>query len=469
MGHMSKILNAYSEWKTGPIVEDDNHSPTRPSLNRQAQKKKTKVSHLAMTLLPPSSVTLFRTHTLSTPLPTLFAWPSPSTPTTAFGENTSACPGRSSTICANRLDAACLWLIAGPALDVPAPSISPSSTSSTPESDEAPLRLPPPAATAARAGIPAASSAPARCRRSARSHSGDVKRCTTVTLHRSSSLGDTPDCGQQLLRQRRRLAALIHVFVCLIQRHDASHASGVLLQEERQADVEERTRSFWRYLDAIKAKSARSLFPSIFFVWGSIECGRKLRSTTVSWPARGAQSLPTGLNTLAAFFSFFFPSVGKASADDAINDSRVSSRCVLAGEQRLESPVVERLACLLLAQAQVTQHTVDHVHVQRHGVALLHCHQVHHALGREVLLSNAKRLDGHAWEPRICPADGCHVGRRAQHTHAHSRWNTIPVSGCGNSFAAEVNRLFSSKHDSVWLLPDPWLPQMNVLEGAATL
>jgi len=45
----------------------------------------------------------------------------------------------------------------------------------------------------------------------------------------------------------------------------------------------------------------------------------------------------------------------------------------------------------------------------------------------------------------------------------------MPVKGFGSFPALEELKQFSNRQERVWLLPDPWDPQMKVLDGAVTL
>jgi hypothetical protein len=145
----------------------------------------------AMTLFPPSCVILDRICTFKNPAASLLTllichpFSSASQPTIALGEKSSACPTFSLTT----------WLKRSfVALFLPPELAASSESSEVASMDE---------------------DAPAICHWRVRSQSGEVKRCTIVTEHRSSSFGETVgSCVAMIIRIQGGAAAEPWIEAC---------------------------------------------------------------------------------------------------------------------------------------------------------------------------------------------------------------------------------------------------------------
>lgn len=87
---------------------------------------------------------------------------------------------------------------------------------------------------------------------------------------------------------------------------------------------------------------------------------------------------------------------------------QLSRRHVLLLEKHLELCVLKRsntsigsVRLFLLFQSQVSQNALDDMQVKRDALRVIYCHQGHHALGIQIALIQAKRLNGHMRDSRV--------------------------------------------------------------------
>lgn len=188
------------------------------------------------------------------------------------------------------------------------------------------------------------------------------------------------DRGEEVLGQSGGLAALVHVLVRLVECDDAANDVSVLLEEEGEADVEELAGALGGDAGA-----------------GEVDDGELAG-------ARGP--VVAGLALLGH--------EGLEIVEALVEGHSLVIGQVFLVEHLAESSVVELGARgLLLLDAQLSEDAVDDVHVQRRRTTDLDTHEIHHALGVQILLTNSQRLDidVHA---RVRPGHRANIGGGAQ-------------------------------------------------------